>query len=94
LNRKGRKERNENVNLLTLCGNFVKIFQYYSTHGQFRRSHMLLLVVFGCAKNDVGNVIDTGVIVSDVINIGQVRTKDSPAKTSFTITNAMRFFNS
>jgi len=48
---------------------------------------LLLLVVFGCAKNDVGNVIETGVIVSDVINIGQVRTKDSPAKTSFTIDN-------
>jgi len=47
---------------------------------------LLLFVVFGCAKDEVRNDIG-GVVVSDVIDIGQVRVKESPVKTSFTITN-------
>ena len=47
---------------------------------------LLLFIVFGCVKNDVNGVADA-VIVTKVIDIGQVRVKDTPAKTSFTITN-------
>jgi hypothetical protein len=47
---------------------------------------LLLLIVFGCAKDVVKTNIGD-VVFPDVIDIGQVRVKDSPAKTSFTIAN-------
>jgi len=48
---------------------------------------LLLLFVFGCTKNEVQDVVGSGLAIPDVIDIGQVRAKDSPAKTSFSITN-------
>jgi len=48
---------------------------------------LLSLIIFGCSKNEMLDVAESGVIVQEVIDIGQVRIKDSPAKTSFTIAN-------
>ena len=48
---------------------------------------LLLLIVFGCAKNDVEEGATLGIVIPEVIDIGQVRAKDSPAHSSFTIVN-------
>ena len=47
---------------------------------------LLLFIVFGCARSEVRVSLE-GVMVSDVIDIGQVRASDSPVKTSFSIAN-------
>jgi len=47
----------------------------------------LLFVVFGCATNDIMQVDVPEIAIPEVIDIGQVRVKDSPVNTSFTIAN-------
>ena len=60
-----------------------------STKVQFHAafSILLLFIAFGCAKKVVEHVDVPEIVVSEVIDIGQVRAKDSPVNTSFTIAN-------
>ena len=48
---------------------------------------LLLFFIFGCAGNDTGENAVSGMIVPEIIDIGQVRAKDSPIYTSFTTVN-------
>ena len=48
---------------------------------------LLLLVVCGCAKNEAVKSEGSELAVADAIDIGQVRVKDSPVATSFSVAN-------